>query len=783
MKKNFLLKLSAFALTVVMLMSSMVFSASATESSAPTTSWTDSGNYDTAWYSASAASYEIDTAAELAGLAKLSLDGNTFAGKTIYITADIDLGAHAWSGIGLHNATGSSGTAFMGLIEGKKGGTEGAAVTVSNMYMNDTVNHRAAFVRQQRGGGIKNLILDNANVTGVTSGSNYGVAAVCAYVALANSNDVKSVVYENITVKNSSVTLAVKDAIGVGLVFGHFHAAAAGEVEFKNINCYDSSVDASKTTCRQIGGIVGRLTQSADIKVTDCIVADCDLVGANGRVGGMIGHSSNPNISFSNCYTSGTINAVAQNEAAAFLAFTEGTGTVRFTDCQTDAIITALASEVYAGSFIGRIKDVKVIELGACVATGISRGSNGYAWVGTVDSTSTTISAQNCYSVSNETVWGDKVPAKVTYGQLSDGLSAEKWEVRTAKTPVLKLAKSAVTEQYAAADLSWFTADATAKYTVTTEAQLYGFGLLSHVCTPSDYDIVVDSSLHSKLFEEGLLNPDFAIAYDVNGADAPKAEGIDGVRSNTENWNPTASLTLDKLKAFVTSPVIYTRTDGEYVYIFVEAAEPASNYEVATLYLLLNIDPENCTTGMQDANGKGKYVQAEFSGDGKPGYFKWNGGSYSPSETLGANSSNYAVKNENGTWALEIRFELTDAAKTALASDKYDIELDAKVVYSGGAENYCSKNNIGGFDMNGNNAVTVSLHKDPSKLVVESEDTGSINNEDNADEPTTETAAETAEEEEKGCGSNVSGIGVLFVVMCAFAIAFALKRGKKATAR
>jgi hypothetical protein len=46
--------------------------------------------------------YEISTAKELAGLAKLVNDGNTFEGETISVTGNTDLGAHYWTPISNH---------------------------------------------------------------------------------------------------------------------------------------------------------------------------------------------------------------------------------------------------------------------------------------------------------------------------------------------------------------------------------------------------------------------------------------------------------------------------------------------------------------------------------------------------------------------------------------------------------------------------------------------------------------------------------------------------------
>lgn len=58
--------------------------------------WTEAGNYDTSWYDDLSNEYYISTNSQLAGMAYLGLSGKNFAGKTINIMADIDMGAHEW---------------------------------------------------------------------------------------------------------------------------------------------------------------------------------------------------------------------------------------------------------------------------------------------------------------------------------------------------------------------------------------------------------------------------------------------------------------------------------------------------------------------------------------------------------------------------------------------------------------------------------------------------------------------------------------------------------------
>ena len=80
--------------------------------------WLDNtAYYDTSWYNAGATDYHIATAEQLAGLSKLSYDGNTFKNKNIYIDRDIDLSAHYWVPIRYMSASlfDGQGNAITGL--------------------------------------------------------------------------------------------------------------------------------------------------------------------------------------------------------------------------------------------------------------------------------------------------------------------------------------------------------------------------------------------------------------------------------------------------------------------------------------------------------------------------------------------------------------------------------------------------------------------------------------------------------------------------------------------
>ena len=86
---------------------------------------------DTSWYNTTDKTFEIKTAAQLAGLAKLVNDGTAeFSGKTIKLVEDIDLDNREWTPIGNENEN-WDGYAFKGTFDGD-------GHTIRNLNVPDT---------------------------------------------------------------------------------------------------------------------------------------------------------------------------------------------------------------------------------------------------------------------------------------------------------------------------------------------------------------------------------------------------------------------------------------------------------------------------------------------------------------------------------------------------------------------------------------------------------------------------------------------------------------------
>jgi len=227
------------------------------------TIWDGTANTD--WYKDNAQAYNITTAEELAGLAELVNNGNTFAGKTIILGADIFLndtagaGAGTWASIARTPWTpiGTETRPFMGEFDGIAGKKNRK---IYGLYFNDTTKSNVGLFGYTNGVKISNLDLP---VGRVTAANNTG-----ALVGYAASGSITNV--------HSEVKVTGKNKVGglVGYSTGSLNRVSVQE----NVLGQDS-----------VGGLVGYTSGSIVGTTKD----SCFFVGnVNGRkyVGGAAGY-------------------------------------------------------------------------------------------------------------------------------------------------------------------------------------------------------------------------------------------------------------------------------------------------------------------------------------------------------------------------------------------------------------------------------------------------------------------------------------------------------------
>ena len=192
------------------------------------------GSADTSWYNTTDTEFELDSAEQLAGLAKLVNDGtDSFANKTVKLVADVDLNNVKWTPIG------TSANKFVGTFIG-------TGYTISNLKAVGDAGV-GLFGRTYVGAHIEGVTVVNAYV----SGNDYvGVIVGGGYLA---KNCIKNCVVENATVIATPYQLADGTYDGgakAGVIVGQAY----------NGNVVGNTVKNSTVTAyRDLGGIAGML--------------------------------------------------------------------------------------------------------------------------------------------------------------------------------------------------------------------------------------------------------------------------------------------------------------------------------------------------------------------------------------------------------------------------------------------------------------------------------------------------------------------------------------------
>ena len=244
---------------MVMAFSAVIIGA-AHEADAAVDTW-DGTSVDIGWYSDGSIEFTIDSAAELAGLAKLVNEGNNFSGKTVTLAVDIDLDNKEWTPIGTKDKP------FIGTFDGDN-------CTISNMYINkgfsNTVNNSyvGLFGLTNSPAVIKNLVFENVDI----QGSLY-VGTVVGYGFTGSE-------ISNITVK------------GDIFIDAWWYAGVIGGNGYVNLvtDCHVIGNDGSYIKGNDgsyIGGIWGYRGENY-VLISDCSVNNLSISGVD-RIGGICG--------------------------------------------------------------------------------------------------------------------------------------------------------------------------------------------------------------------------------------------------------------------------------------------------------------------------------------------------------------------------------------------------------------------------------------------------------------------------------------------------------------
>ena len=246
------------------------------------------GTVDTDWYTngpETDGAYHISTAAELAGLAQLVNEGNTFDGNTIKLTQNITFNENVLTESGELNGDGSNfkqWTAIGNNTNKFKGTFDGQNHTISGIYINNNSDYQGLFgYVDGEGATIQNLSVTDSyikarNYVGGIVGFNYSYS----YSEVSNCS-------------NSGTVTGGDNAYAVGGIVGDNE----GEVS----NCTNNGTVTGTGEFAGVGGIVG---DNYD-EVSNCSNSGTVTGGDKAYVGGIVGWNYYATVS--NCSNSGTV--------------------------------------------------------------------------------------------------------------------------------------------------------------------------------------------------------------------------------------------------------------------------------------------------------------------------------------------------------------------------------------------------------------------------------------------------------------------------------------------
>ena len=193
--------------------------------------WLD--NYDTSWYNDIDREFYISSPSELSGVAFLSLQGNTFLGKTINLEADISLGGREW--IAILN--------FEGSLDGNF-----HSITGLNFTYFDSTSNFSLISELGESGRVENLMIASSSYSG-----NWSSCAAFVYENHGTIN--RCISYMDINASYSDIN-ELGPFRNVGGIAGENYGIIKNSLNYGNISAVMSP--NNRVTDAYAGGICGK---------------------------------------------------------------------------------------------------------------------------------------------------------------------------------------------------------------------------------------------------------------------------------------------------------------------------------------------------------------------------------------------------------------------------------------------------------------------------------------------------------------------------------------------
>lgn len=308
-------------------------------------------NYDEATgnYTDGVTTLELkDGAYEIGSLDQLKLfrdavnEGYNFKGETVKLTASINLNKEEWTPIGKPVYRVVNGKTQLSDEKAFQGTFDGGGYTVSNLYINTPTQSDVGFFGFTTVGEIKDLTIENANVTGYLDvGAVAGTPYTSKYTNITLKGEVKvqgfayvgGMFGKNVYANLTDLTIEAAEGSYVTADSGAYRTYVGGVIGFMgegNIVVKDvtSNISVSGSTC-DVGGITGIAHYNNSFINVTCTADEVVLVNAVDEgdqleVGGIAGvwhNEANTAVQFINCTVENTqikstLNGVEQDVSA-----------------------------------------------------------------------------------------------------------------------------------------------------------------------------------------------------------------------------------------------------------------------------------------------------------------------------------------------------------------------------------------------------------------------------------------------------------------------------------
>ncbi|MBR5780458.1 MAG: T9SS type A sorting domain-containing protein [Bacteroidales bacterium] len=279
--------------------------------------------------------YEIGltTPAALMEFAAEVNEGNTFAGKTVKLTNDIDLASTGTRSESNWTPIGTSSNPFKGTFDGQDH-------TISNLVINGGSNSNQGFFGCTTDGEIKNVTFNNAKVSGRL---NVGVVAGTPYTSKYTNVEVKGHVEVN--------GMAYVGGVGGKNAYANWENITVNVDEESYVNA--NSVENGTAYRTYVGGVIGFNGEGAHTFKN--ISSNIKVIGSTMDIGGVFGiaHYSNK---FENIKFTGAVEAPADAEEVGGIAgvwHNEKGYTVTFTNCESTGKVKVGGVETEGYSIVG----------------------------------------------------------------------------------------------------------------------------------------------------------------------------------------------------------------------------------------------------------------------------------------------------------------------------------------------------------------------------------------------------------------------------------------------